>query len=225
LEKSQWNKPKAQRKRQTPQSNQDEVHQSRDDEGIETPYTSSENFHQTNLSTDSQVSTQAPPTVDFDESPLEDPLNPLYFPNIPDKPSYSEFARYLGPDSIDDLFRPQLEHSGDVFDPNMDSTEMSLSRNYNTNLDQYVSTLEPYLQNGQGLNDSTDTGSYFPYNMLGNVTFGDGGDGGVRPFIPLSPYVMQMYSAASGDQQAPRAFFTDGYFIVDQNDNLLGSGL
>lgn len=80
----------------------------------------------------------------------------------------------------------------------MDSMDfISLSQDFNPNLDQYVSGLE--LQVG----DDNDVGSFFPYTSVGNGAFGGGGSGGgvgVRPFIPISPYLMQMYGQT--DEQA-----------------------
>jgi hypothetical protein len=135
--------------------------------------------------------------VDLDEaSPLETPLNPLCFPNIPDISSYDDFTRFLGPNSIDDLFRPQLEHSADDLSPNMDSTAISLSQSFGS-LDQYVSTLD--LQNGYEPHDSNDTanyGSLYTFTRSGNVIFDDSRSG-AGAFIPLSPYVMQMHSPGS----------------------------
>jgi hypothetical protein len=202
LGKGQRNQSKIQRKRQTPTTNQEEALQSFENESLETPLNSSENFQQTNPSNSSRVSfsTQAANPADFNEpQPVDDAsLNPLYFPT----PQYNEFARFLGPDSIDELFRlnPQLENPGENFlPPDMESTDfMSLSQDFNPNLDQYVSGLE--LQNGDG----NDVGSFFPYTTgSGNGIFvGEGGDSGVgvRPFIPISPYLMQMYGQT--DEQA-----------------------
>jgi hypothetical protein len=192
---------KASRKRQIPTTNQDEALQSYENESLETPLNPSENFQQTNPSNSSRVSfsTQAANPADFNEpQPVDDvPLNPLYFPT----PQYHDFARFLGPDSIDELFRlnPQLENPGENFlPPDMESTDfISLSQDFNPNLDQYVSGLE--LQ----LGDGNDVGSFFPYTSVGNGAFGDGGsDGGVgvKPFIPISPYLMQMYGQT--DEQA-----------------------
>jgi hypothetical protein len=61
-------------------------------------------------------------------------------------------------------------------------------------------------------------GSILPYKSPRNATLDTGG---VVPFIPLSPYLIQMYSP-TGNQLAPLepgGSLTDDYYMVDQNNN------
>jgi hypothetical protein len=221
LGKIQRNQSKPQRKRQTPSSNQDDGHSYHDNKDVETPYNSSEYLQNPNSSTDSRASTQGTNAADLGESPLpEVPLNPLYFPTIPEGQQHSNFARFLGPDLIEDLFGPELEHSGDFVPPNIGSGVMSFSRGFDS-LDQYVSTLD--MQKGQerllNINDLANDGSSSLYTSPGNVAFDTGGIG---PFIPLSPYLIQMYSPTGNHPvpSRPGGFLPDDYFMVAQNNSL-----
>lgn len=123
LGKSQRNQSTAHRKRHTPLSNQNDGHNFHDNKDMETPYDSFEYLQEANSSTNSRVSTQRTDVVDLGESPpLDVPLNPMHFATIPERPPHSNFARFLGPDSIEDLFRPESEYSGDFVPLNIDSS-------------------------------------------------------------------------------------------------------
>jgi hypothetical protein len=95
---------------------------------------------------------------------------------------------------------------------------MSFSQGFDS-LDQYVSTLD--MQKGQerllNINDLANDGSSSLYTTPGNVTFDTGG---VGPFIPLSPYLIQMYSPTGNHlvPSGPGGFLTDDYFMVDNNN-------
>ncbi|KAF4634789.1 hypothetical protein G7Y89_g3317 [Cudoniella acicularis] len=221
LAKSQRNQSNVQRKRHTPLSNQDDSHNYYGNKNMETPYNSSEHLQKANSSAVSRASTQGADTADLGESPPSGaPLNPLHFPTIPERPLHGNFLRFLGPDSIEDLFRPESEQSGDFVRQNTGSGVTPLFQGFDS-LDQYVSSLD--MQEGQehphDINvPATDRG-LFPYTRPGNATFDTSG---VEPFIPLSPYLMQIYSH-TGNQfvsSEPAGFLTDDYFMVDQNENL-----
>ncbi|KAH8651504.1 fungal-specific transcription factor domain-containing protein [Tricladium varicosporioides] len=223
LGKSQLNQSKVRRKRHTLSSNQDEIHNRHGNRDIDAPYNSPEHL----LSTRSRVPiTERTDEMDMSVSSLPGaPLNPLPFSAILEEPSHGNFPRFLGPDSIEDLFGPEVEHSGDLLPPNMSSRVNSLSQNFNS-LDQYVSMLD--MPEGQefpfDVNACTNDKILPPYPVLGNATFDASG---VKPFVPLSPYLFQMYSH-SGDQVAPSAstgFTTSNYYMVDQHDNHQGRQL
>jgi hypothetical protein len=200
LGKSGRKQSKTQRKRHQSLPEQIESRESHSNQDIvETPY-------------NSRASTQAPP-------------NPLCFPNIHETSSHGNFARFLGPDSIEDLFKPQSKESEDVVSLNLGSTATSLSQNLDS-LDQYVSTLD--LQKGQGhphdINDNANGVSSLHYPRSGNVTIDNTG---VRPFIPLSPYLMQIYPPVGSSLMPPESYalLTEDYFTGDQNDNSQGARL
>jgi hypothetical protein len=213
LGKSRRKQSKPQRKRRTSLPKQNEPRESHSDQDIvETPY-------------NSRAFTQAADAVDLGGSQLQDaPLNPLHFPNIPETSPHDNFTRFLGPNSIEDLFRPQFEHSGDVVSPNLGPTVTSLSQNLDS-LDQYASMLD--LQKGQenphDIDDSVNGVSSLHYARSGNVTIDNTR---VRPFIPLSPYLMQMYPPGSSLVPPEScALLTEDYYTEDQIDNPQGAGL
>jgi hypothetical protein len=204
LGKSRRKQSKTQSKRHISLPKQNESRESLSDQDIvETPY-------------NSRASTQATDAVDLGGSPpLEYPLNPLHFPNIPETSSHGYFTRFLGPYSIEDLFRPQSEHSGDIVSPNLDFRVTSLSENFDS-IDQYVSALD--LQKGQELphdiNDSANGVRSLQYARSGNVTIDNTR---ARPFIPLSPYLMQMYPPGGSSLVPPESYalLTEDYFTGD----------
>jgi hypothetical protein len=214
LGKSRRKQSKTRKKRHTPLSKQNESRESYSDQDtLETPY-------------NSRAFAQLTDEVDLGGSPpLEATLNPLHFPNIPETSSHGNFTRFLGPNSIEDLFRPQSEHSEDVVSPNLGSTVTSLSQNLDS-LDQYVSMLD--LQKGQehphDINDSVNGVSSLHYARSDNVTIDNTR---VRPFIPLSPYVMQMYPPGGSYLVPPESYalLTEDYYTGDQNDNSQGTRL
>ena len=193
---------------------QNESRESHSDQDIvETPY-------------NSRASTQATDAVDLGGStPLEAPLNPLHFPNIPKTSSHGYFTRFLGPDSIEDRFRPQSENSGDVVPPNLGFRVTSLSENLDS-IDQYVSALD--LQKGQehphDINDSANGVSSLQYARLGNVSIENTR---VQPFIPLSPYLMHMYPPGGSSLVPPESYtlLAEDFYTGDQNDNSQGTRL
>jgi hypothetical protein len=220
LGKSQQNQPKVQRKRHTPFSNQEDGQNYHGNKDADTPYNSSEHVQKTNLSTDSQVSAWRTDAVDSGESPAPDaPLNPLHFPTFPEMPPHSNFPRFLGPDSIENLFRPELDYSRDFVPPDIDSRVTSWSQKFDS-LDQYVSALD--MQKGQeyppDINASSNDENISPYTRPCNATLETGEAG---PFIPLSPYLIRAYSHAGNSlvPSEPTGFLTDGYYMVNQNVN------
>lgn len=214
LGKSRQKQSKTQRKRHTSLPKQNESRASHSDQDIvETPY-------------NSRAFIQATDGVDLGGSPpLEAPLNPLHFPNIPETSSHGNFTRFLGPNSIEDLFRPQSEYSGDVVSPNLGFTVTSLSQNLDS-LDQYVSMLD--LQKGQehphDINDSVNGVSSLHYARSGDITIDNTR---IRPFIPLSPYLMQTYPPSDSSLVPPESYalLTEDYYTGDQNDNSQGTWL
>ena len=218
LGKSQRSQSKVQRKRHTPLSNQDDGYNCHGNKDVETPYNLSKRLQNANSSTHSPFPTQSD-VVDLGESPPPS-LNPSHFPPIPERPPHLTFPRFLGPDSIEDLFRPESEYSENFVPPRMDSRVNSLSQNFDS-LDQYVSTLDMQeeQQNPHGIDTPATFGSLAPYTNPGNATFDTSG---VGPFVPLSPYLIQMYSH-TGNYLVPSEaarFLADDHYTVDQNDNI-----
>jgi hypothetical protein len=96
----------------------------------------------------------------------------------------------------------------------------SLSQKFDS-LDQYVSTLD--LQKGQDhyhdINDTANWGELASYTIPDNV---DSDNRDARPFIPLSPYLMQTYPPGGSHvvPSEPFTFLTNDYYRVGQNSNV-----
>ena len=222
LGKSQRNQSKAQKKRHTPILNQDDGHNcpGPGNIDIETTYNSSEYSLEAKSSTHSRTSPPTIETMSLREPSLPEGVrSPSKFPTISKTLPQRNFYRFLGPDSIEDLFRPESESSGDFVHANIDSSLASFSQNFDS-LDQYVSSLE--MQEGQqrpdGMKDLTSNGSLPAFTSPENAIFDARG---VDPFIPLSPYLMQVYSP-TGNHLLPSelsGMLADEYFMVDQCSN------
>jgi hypothetical protein len=160
--------------------------------------------------------------VDLRQSPsLENSINPSHSPPTPpERPSQGNFTRFLGPDSIEDLFKPQSEHPGDVSSADISSMAYPFPERFDS-LDQYVSTLD--LQTGQDhyndINDNANWGDLASYTNPGNV---DTTNGDAQPFIPLSPYLMQTYSPGGTHllPSEPFTFLPNDYYGIGQNNTV-----
>lgn len=179
-------------------------------------YNSYETFSQNNSSIGLQAFAQTSDSVDLgDFLSLQSPPDPLCLPNVPQRTKSPYVNRFLGPDSIEDIFGLQPRYSSAMVPPSLASTTMISPQTF-TSLDQYVSTLD--LQGGQahpfGINSSANGTSTLPWD---NATIDTGG----QPFIPLSPYLMQIHppSGSSFVSPEPYELLTRDYDFAGQNDN------
>lgn len=222
LNKSQSTKSRAQRKRQKSPTKRDDSRGSPSNQnGIS--HNSYEHLPQTNSSVDSQSSIRATESIDLTDSPsLSTPPNPQSFIIVPETSTYSNFARFLGPDSIEDVFGQQHGRSRSFISPNSGSTAMDLPQDV-VSLDQYVSTLD--LQNGRGcphnINNSAGEMSSLHCGRSSNTAIDDAD----QPFIPLSPYIMQMHPGSGHFVLSPEPYtlFADDYYMVDTNADSQGT--
>lgn len=192
LGKNRQTQSKVQRKRQTPMANEDNTHKFHGSETEDTPHITSPSLQKVDGSAGFQASTLGSGMVDLNEfASQEAPFNPSLPLAIPDWPVHDDFTRFLGPDSIEDLFRPEPEQQGSVVTSNMDYTAILPFQNFSS-LDQYVSTLD--LHEGQeylhDINEIANDVMLPTYTGLDDFTTDNGG---VQPFIPLSPYLMKRY--------------------------------
>lgn len=211
LGQGQGTRSNTQRKRHTKRSESRGSHSDHDD----ISHNSYEKVPQNNSSIGSQASTRVTDSVDVGDSlALDTPPNLPFFMGIPDTSAHGNFARFLGPDSIEDLFGQQDRHAGSIVSPNLGSTAMDPPQNV-VSLDQYVSVLD--LQNGlagpQDVNNCASGVSSLHCGELSNASIDHTG----QPFIPLSPYIMQMHPSVSNFLVSPESYaiFTDDYCMVD----------
>ena len=119
-------------------------------------------------------------------------------------------ARFLGPNSIEDIFGAEPRYSGDIDSPNPGYTTMNAVGTFKS-LDQYVSTLDLQGQLApSSIGGTADGESSLDWDATAI-------DNASHPFIPLSPYLMH---PPSGDSLVPPelySFFTSEYNTGDQN--------
>jgi hypothetical protein len=197
---------KTRRKRHTSLSKENKAREAHSDqEG--TDHSSYEYQPQTSTSVNPQTSTQAIDSVELGSSASVEtsqepwPVPETFF-------LCGDFSRFLGPDSIEDMFGRQPLYLRGGVSPDFGSTVMNPPQNVDS-LDQYVSTLD--MQRGQ-IHPHDFTG------RLDNAVIDNIGE----PFVPLSPYLLQMH-APSGNSFVSREsnrLYTGDYYVVDQNDNL-----
>jgi hypothetical protein len=214
ISKGQSTKSNAQRKRQKSPPEQNESRRSySEQDGISN--LSYQHLSQSSTSFVPKHSTLATASVDLNESPIPNvSTSPESFIHATETSTYSDFARYLGPDSIEDIFGQQYRKTRSLVSPYIGSTATDPFQNV-VSLDQYVSTLD--LQNElawpQDVNNSASGTSSLQCAGLDNATIDHAG----QPFIPLSPYIMQMqppggYFLVSPESYAP---FTNESYMID----------
>ncbi|KAJ6109581.1 hypothetical protein N7486_001816 [Penicillium sp. IBT 16267x] len=164
---------------------------------------------------DLQAFAQASDSVDVSNSlSLQSPPDPLFPLNISQTTKRPYVPRFLGPDSIEDIFGPQLPNSSAMVSPSLGSTTMISPQTF-TSLDQYVSTLD--LQGGQahpfGIGSSANGTGTLPWH---NATV----DVGNQPFVPLSPYIMQIRPPSGSPHVSPETLesLTTNFDFAGQND-------
>jgi hypothetical protein len=108
-----------------------------------------------------------------------------------------------------------LHPSGGVL-PDFGSTVMNHPQNVDS-LDQYVSTLDMQKELG-GFDNSSNGLCPLHYEGFVNSTTDDIWE----PFVPLSPYLMQMHTPDDNSlvSRESNRLNTEDYYVVDQNDNL-----
>jgi hypothetical protein len=163
-----------------------------------------EHFLTTSSLTNSQPLGKETGTVDLGGSLLMNPPGSLHPVNIPETHVHDDSARYLGPNSIEDIFRPEWEFSKDFLHPALNLGTFSLPRDFDS-LDQYVSALD--MQQGQSDSPSTDylTGGERLLPKTGFEILNR-----PEPFIPLPPYRMQMHSPTNESLGFSGGFVGDG---------------
>ena len=170
-------------------------------------------LQQSESSIPSQASTQTSDSVDLDDSQIfQTQLNLQSFVHTPDAPMHPNVARFLGPDSVEDVFGAGPRYLSSVDSPDLGSTTVNPPGTFNS-LDQYVSTLD--LQEGKlppfGISEGADGASSLDWDATAS-----------HPFIPLSPYLMQV-PPPNGDPLVPPelfTFFAGEYNVADQNFKL-----
>jgi hypothetical protein len=190
LGKSRQSGTKPQKKCHPLSLSQDETHRHPRNKRVETSGNSPAQLQQGNLSTNSGAPVQESEAVNLGENwSSGDQLNLLHFPSNPDRSPNWNFARFLGPHSLEDIFRSDSEYSGDIISSTLDSTTMPLSQNFDS-LDQYVSMLD--VQEGQeylySINNPANSESLSTYAGLDNAVFNNSGN---RTFTPLSPSIIE----------------------------------
>jgi len=165
---------------------------------------------------DLQAFTQASDSVDLGNSlSLQSQPDPLFPSNISQTTRRPYVPRFLGPDSIEDIFGPQLPNASAMMSPSLRSTTMISPQTFNS-LDQYVSTLD--LQGGQahpfGIGSSANGIGTLPWH---NTTV----DVGNQPFVPLSPYITQICPPSGSPHVSPETYqsLTRNYDFAGQNNN------
>lgn len=110
---------------------------------------SDEQLQPTILSTNSHLSAYATNIMDpSEEQPQDMTMSSSYLPEIPGEFTQGNFARFLGPDSLENLFTTGSEHWVDVISENNRSEMASFFQNFDS-LDQYVDILDLDLSQDQ----------------------------------------------------------------------------